>query len=44
MEPAAPDEAATSAPAFPTLQAPPGMAERPAVLRYGARFRGRREG
>ena len=44
MEPAAPDEAAASAPAFPTLRAPPGMPERPAVLRYGARFRGRREG
>ena len=42
IEPVSPDEAAETAPAFPTLTPPPGMAERPAVLRYGAGFRDKR--
>jgi anaerobic selenocysteine-containing dehydrogenase len=35
----APAEAATSEPSFAAQAVPPGLAERPSVLRYGARFR-----
>jgi len=37
------DEAAETSPQFHPLPRPPGMAPAPEVLRYGARFRGRRE-
>jgi anaerobic selenocysteine-containing dehydrogenase len=43
LEKAAPDEAATTAPLLPPLGTLPGQQPTPAVLRYGARFRGRRE-
>jgi len=39
VEKAPADEAEDSWPQFPPLKAPAGVAERPAVLRYGARFR-----
>jgi len=35
VEKCADEEAKTSAPAFATLNAPPGMPERPSILRYG---------
>src|SRR5690606_16711866 len=43
LEKAAPAEAGETAPRFPALAPPPGLPRRPAVLRYGAAFRGRRE-
>jgi anaerobic selenocysteine-containing dehydrogenase len=43
LEKAAPDEAATTAPLLPPLGPLPGQPQTPSVLRYGARFRGRRE-
>ncbi|MSO75464.1 MAG: formate dehydrogenase [Alphaproteobacteria bacterium] len=42
LEKVAPGDA-TSEPALPTLALVPGVAERPAMLRYGASFRRRRE-
>jgi len=38
------DEAAETSPQLQPLPRPPGMASAPEILRYGARFRGRREG
>jgi len=36
---AAPDEAGTAAPQFDLLTPPPGVGERPGILRYGEKFR-----
>jgi anaerobic selenocysteine-containing dehydrogenase len=43
LEKCAPEEADETEPRFPALDQPPGLGRRPAVLRYGAAFRGRRE-
>ena len=43
LEKAAPGEAAISQPQFPALAPLPGTKPSPAILRYGARFRDRRE-
>ena len=40
LEKAAAAEAGVTAPLFPVLAGPPGMPPRPAILRYGAGFRG----
>ncbi len=40
MEKASPDEVAEAVPQFDPLGAPPGADKRPALLRYGAKFRG----
>jgi len=41
IEKAGPAEAGTSAPQFAPLLRPPGVGERPAVLRFGSEFRGK---
>jgi anaerobic selenocysteine-containing dehydrogenase len=39
LEKAAAEEAGETAPKLPALEPPPGVGERPSILRYGARFR-----